>query len=437
MRPSPVRPRARKSSVPARPAPKSRKSMSAPPQVFPLSPTKDKGKSREFATPVKPPESAFEPELPDSVLVRRQLSIVPDMKEDSSDEAELIPSQAEPTSTTDFVDDAAVGADIPSDEEMDDQGSQEIADDGVVAVAQRISEGGRVVKRATHAESPRPQWSLRILLAVLLVSACGAIVQYKQESMAIGFCDTGKSTNTVLDGMRTRRAAIESCNRENRTTLFLEDSTSSVPPPKPTATPAGEASDESAVELCPPPPLLPYVQPDECTPCPKHGTCTPNSVTCDTGYILRPHPILTPLPLPITLKEGGLQSFERPLHKFDASDIPHLLYSLISSGLDGLPSLGPVAVPPRCVEDPRRKRHIGSLGRAIESMLANERGRRLCEGVNVGLPEGDAAVEAQRWGMDVEKLREHFKGKTTVRPTAGSLPLATDTRFVAKLAQCL
>ncbi|KAI0721694.1 Man1-Src1p-C-terminal domain-containing protein [Cerioporus squamosus] len=413
MRPSPVRPRARKSSVSARPAPKSRKSMSAPPQVSPASPTKDKGKGREFATPVKPPESAFEPELPDSVLVRRQLSVVPDTQEDEESQ----PIHFHPAPAPDNSADAAVvSADVHSDsEETDDQGNQEVDDEGVVAVAQRISEGGQVVKRDPDTKTPRAHWSLRVLLTALLLSTFGVIVQYKQESTEIGFCDAGKSTNAILEGLRTHRAAIESCNRENRTTLHLGDSTASVPPPKPTATPSsvGQEPNESAVELCPPPPLVPFVQPDGCTPCPKHATCTPNSVTCDNGYILHSHPLLTPLPLPIIHKEGGLQSFERPLHKFDASDFPHLLYSIISSGFDGLPYLGPVAAPPRCVEDPRRKRHIGALGKAIESMLANERGRRLCEGLNVGLPEGDEATEAQRWGMEVEKLREYIKEKTT------------------------
>ena len=52
--------------------------------------------------------------------------------------------------------------------------------------------------------------------------------------------------------------------------------------------------------------------------------------------------------------------------------------------------------------------------KAIESILANERGRRICEGLNVGLPEGNEASEAQRWGLDVEKLREHIKEKTPV-----------------------
>ncbi|RDX56861.1 hypothetical protein OH76DRAFT_1336428 [Lentinus brumalis] len=410
MRPSPVRPRPRKSSASARPAPKSRKSISAPPQVFPASPTKDKGKGREFVTPVKPPESSFDPQLPDSVLVRRELSIVPDTQEEDE---ELQPFEFHPAPAPDK---AAVGTDVPSDaEEMDDRGSQDLDSEGVVAVAQRISQGGQVVKRDADTSSPRLHWSLRMLFVALILSTFGVAVQYKQESMEIGFCDAGRSTNAILEGLRTRRAAVESCNRENRTALYLGDSTASVPPPKPTATPTslGHEPDGSTVELCPPPPLVPFVRPDECTPCPKHAVCTANSVTCESGYILRPHPLLTPLPLPVLHKEGGLQSFERPLHKFDASDFPHLLYSIISSGFDGLPSLGPVAAPPRCVEDPRRRRHIGALGKAIESMLANERGRRLCEGLNVGLPEGDEATEAQRWGMEVEKLREYIKEKTT------------------------
>ena len=36
----------------------------------------------------------------------------------------------------------------------------------------------------------------------------------------------------------------------------------------------------------------------------------------------------------------------------------------------------------------------------------------------MGLPTGDEATEARRWGIDVEKLREHLKGKTAVSSTS-------------------
>lgn len=409
MRPSPVRTRIRKSSASGRPAPKSRKSMSAPPQVS--TPIKDKGKERERSSSVKPPQSAFEPQLdlPSTVQVRRQLSIVPDLEEE---EAPPLPSLA------DTIAEAGVEASADEEEEEDDhQLSEEFDDENVSAVAQRIADGGQLAKREPQTEPPRTYWLLNFLLTALLLSTSGFVYQYQQESAAIGFCDTDKSTNAILDGLRTRRAAIEGCNRENRTTLYLVDvePTASVPPPIPTATPStGQTSSSGTiVELCPPPPLIPYVQPDECTACPKHATCSPSSITCDNGYILRPHPLLVALPVPTVEKEGGLHAFERLSPRFPALDFAHILYGVVSY-FDGMPYVGPVAAPPRCVEDPRRKRHIGALGKAIESILANERGRRLCEGVGVGLLEGDEATEAQRWGLEIEKLREHIKEKTPV-----------------------
>ncbi|CDO68353.1 hypothetical protein BN946_scf184799.g80 [Trametes cinnabarina] len=436
IRPSPTRTRARRSSAAPRPAVKSRKSMSAPPQISSPSPPKSKEKGTARFPSIKPPESSFEPQLPPEVVKRSeeterkspfrnrvlkpQLSVVPDAEEDdivSADQSDHVAELQQVPIDAEF--------NLPTHSEIDQvdrqrsEGFEE--DDDALAVAQRIAEGGRIVKHDVQAEEHRPHWFRRFLVSTLLLTTMPFLVHYKQESSHIGFCDAGTSTNRVLEDLRVHRAAIESCNRENRTTLWPlpgPDSTSSVLQPVPTPSSADIADDlqyakqpESAVDACPAPPLVPFIQPDECTPCPKHATCTPSSVTCDNGFILRPHPLLAMFPVPVTQK-GSLQRFEHPTNFATDADLPHIIYAGISYAMDGLPYIGPVAFPPRCVEDPRRKRHIGVLGKAIESILANERGRRLCEGVGVGLPEGDEAMEAQRWGIELEKLREHIKEKT-------------------------
>jgi len=68
-------------------------------------------------------------------------------------------------------------------------------------------------------------------------------------------------------------------------------------------------------------------------------------------------------------------------------------------------------LPPRCAEDPQRRRNIGSLGKAIESTLAKERGRRVCLGNNSD--DNISQEDAMRWGVEVESLKEVFRKKTT------------------------
>ena len=88
----------------------------------------------------------------------------------------------------------------------------------------------------------------------------------------------------------------------------------------------------------------------------------------------------------------------------------------MSTVFDGLPGFGSVALPPRCVEDPKRKRNIGALGKAIESLLGQERGHRLCAGgkliddVVMDIDGGDA----RKWGVELERLRDVMKKKTPV-----------------------
>lgn len=235
--------------------------------------------------------------------------------------------------------------------------------------------------------SPRPGTSslLRFLTVIASLLIYLIVGPYKTQSAALGYCDTSSKTNDALERLRTRVAAIEACNRDNRTTLYL---------------PSPGLQDEP----CPAPPLLPFT-PDECTPCPEHATCTLDSVSCEHGFLLRPHPLLAFTTLPSS-NSLSPQSQLTPSTNF--------VLKFIAATLDGMPGLGPVALPPRCVEDPKRKRHIGVLGKAIEAVLGLERGKRLCAGDVLPIQDTEGG-EAKRWGMHLGSLREAMKAKTAVR----------------------
>ncbi len=229
-------------------------------------------------------------------------------------------------------------------------------------------------------------WILRVLIWLSITGALFVTGNYKMESAPIGYCDAGSVTNSVLEDLRVSRQAIELCNTENRTTLRDGDDTP-----------------------CPLPIFIPALHPDTCTPCPEHATCTRETVTCDTGYILRPHPLfffLPPVPSPTNVN-------------LSTSSPPNeLAWKLISEATNGLPGLGSVGLPPRCVEDPKRKRHIGALGKAVERILADKRGEILCAGGDTTSVSDAEGGDAKKWGMELDELRSTMRGMTAVSSTS-------------------
>ncbi|KAH9946183.1 Man1-Src1p-C-terminal domain-containing protein [Epithele typhae] len=378
LRPSPVRPRARKSSASGRPAPKSRKSMSAPPDSLSSTMEKEGGKPRTRRSSVRPPESLFEPVLPAAITAPRQPSIVRDLP-DEREESPFI--HESPRSDVKYED--GHQDDAYPDDEMHGEPQEEVEEDeeldtpeaeNVKAVARRIADGGPVVKAGTAQEVSRSGWKMGAMafssIAIFVVNllALTATWEYKGESARIGFCDAA-----------------------------------------PTPTP----SSRSLSSKLAPPSLLP--PPDECIPCPAHGTCAPSSITCEPGYILHPHPLLGFLRVPTVLQEtpqGALHKYERLIPSFTKEQLPNLPYAILSYIFDGMPYVGSVAFPPHCTEDPRRLRHIGVLGKSLNSLLAYERGRRVCEGVGIGKTPGDDATEARLWGFELERLKDDIKQKT-------------------------
>ena len=313
-----------------------------------------------------------------------------------------------------------VAEDLQEPEDVDASDVDEYSDEQVVAVSKRISEGSRVVRRRPEADSTEFSLFARLVMVLLIMASGAMLYQYKKESSEIGFCNAGMTTNAILEGRQALTAAVESCQRENRTTLYASE-VESVASPVPTGTAAAVAQGsqseaESAVELCPPPTLDLLPHPQACTPCPQYATCTPSSITCAKGYVLRPHAFLSSARVPHhpNLEDPSLMTFTRPKDTLSAEDWSEAAYSLVSSVFDGLPGFGPVAFPPRCIVDPLARRKITLIGKSIESQLATERGMRLCTGKNADLPETTELEQAKKWGTEVERLSKEIRKKTSV-----------------------
>ena len=212
-----------------------------------------------------------------------------------------------------------------------------------------------------------------------------SVFQYKLESSSIGFCDTGSNTSGALQELLVKRHAIDECIRE-------------------TAAHNSSEGEQGAIsDPCPLRPLVPLPRPKSCTPCPEHASCGQFNVFCDSGYFLKPNLLLSFIPVKPSSSE---------LTTKHASYPAELFFQTVSTITDGLPGFGSVGLPPRCVEDPQRRRNIGSLGKAIESSLAKERGRRVCRR---DIVDDRNSQDAMMWGVEVENLREVFRTKTTVR----------------------
>ncbi|KAJ7632581.1 Man1-Src1p-C-terminal domain-containing protein [Roridomyces roridus] len=356
------------SSSPARPRPKvtrksvgprkTRKSVSAPPEV------------PQSSSPLRsPPQSKFEPHLPPSVV--REARILAPVFSPSTFVPQEHPQPKEEQDDT-FADTDYAGDEPTEDYGRPDEGDEEEDEDEDVdededhnaIISRRIAQGGNqlvLARKKTSASSTL----VHVVLGLLLIATGIFGWTYKLESAPIGYCDMDRPTNHALEQLRARRLAIEVCHRENRT----------------------ELADGSA---CPPPALPGIPHPDACTPCPEHGKCTQFSVECETGYLLRPNALLFFLP----------------------ASTPDGVWRAIGNTTDGLPGLGSVGLPPRCVEDPRRKQRLGALGRAVEKELGQIRGRRVCAGSRGPGPIPDAdGGDARRWGEEMGHLEGRMRLK--------------------------
>lgn len=364
--------------------------MSAPPQLSPpSSPSLAHVLSRKDGVF---PQTKFEPQL--SPSVKRETNLMsprftdPDfLVNKRQDMPQTLGLKNEEVEQFDFAGEPVKEEldDIIQREDWDDE--QDIDKEQVIAIQSRLS-GEHRLARAGWSE-PRPFWLSRLLTWAVLALFAAAVIDYKQESAQIGYCQAGSNTNRALEEMRVKRLAIEECNKENRTLLYSDDNVRGV--------------------LCPPPSLNPLPRPDSCTPCPEHAKCTQQSVTCANGYLLQsPFPLFF---LPAVPSPSGV-------HISTSSSPAELIWKAISVCLDGLPGFGSVALSPTCKEDPKRKRNINVLGKAIEALLAQERGRRVCSGEysekeKDSLPDLEGG-HARQWGIEIGELRSKMRAKTAV-----------------------
>jgi hypothetical protein len=349
------------------------------------------------------PESAFEPDIPVSPRITRaartsfihqqeaeeqQFKSVSRPAKDEEPEEELEQSDQAEQSPEELP--SPIQGSIQSTSDIP-EGVQELQK-SVSAVSRRIAQGADALVPAAKSKHKKSGLNLFVrfigLVAIGLVSTFG--YDYKVKSASIGFCDTGKDINDALVAAKERHTAMKECNFEHRPKLW--------------------ADDREDNPDCP----LPIFSADSCTPCPRHSTCTQHTVACDTGYLIRPHPLLSFLPRPSTATS---MSWSFP-EKWEPDYPVDYVWQAIGMAASGLPGFGPVALPPRCVEDPKRKRHIGALGKAVEVVLAQERGRKLCAGISpkeVKVDgEDEQLIEARTWGVSLDGLKGLLREKTAV-----------------------
>jgi len=357
------------------------------------------GESPVRASPFVPPQSSFTPALgrlpplkfspsPQQKPGPFQFATIGHDHEDLNSISEVkdegsVPSLKEEVEERVVLDDNGQqeGDDVYQDQEDDSEELASSQEPGPSALIQRPERGGILPV-------------LYRLVSFAIMGSLGYILlNYKAESAAIGYCDPGSNTNDALELLRTRRLAAEACVRDNRTTLYL------------TSFPNSSSNEDH--QPCPLPPLIPLPQPNSCTPCPQNATCTQFSVQCENGYIRRPYSLLRFLPDPPPSYNESFSSSMTP---------SEVVWTGLSTVLDGLPGLGSVALPPRCLPDPKRQRNIGVLGKAIESVLAQERGHRLCIGGEALDREyrDSEGGDARKWGIELEDLRNMMKRKMKV-----------------------
>ncbi|KAF4614692.1 hypothetical protein D9613_003028 [Agrocybe pediades] len=388
-RPTPVRPRPSRGTGTQR---KTRKSTSAPPQMHDSSPLRPANLPDNIAR--SPPQSPFRPSLPPipkfefsppikspTTAIREFSPVVHPKVESSKSHLQEIPEvqSQEDEKAASTAGDPAKSVEVV---ELEKDGTGQTDD----AVSQLSSEDMIVTEMPAAPEISRPlAGAVRLSFWAVIAALMFSVYNYKAESSSIGFCDRGTNTSRVLDSILSARIAKEECQKR---AFLLQNSTE----------PLQEV--EQFVEDCGLPPLVPKPRPTTCTPCPDHASCDHFGVTCDSGYLLKPNILLSFVP--VSPSRTTLTTTHLP-------QLSEGFFTAVSAVVDGLPLFGSIGLPPRCVEDPQRKKHIGALGKSIESRLTKERGQRICRGDISKAPPSEDLEEAIRWGIEESQLREFYR----------------------------
>ena len=208
-------------------------------------------------------------------------------------------------------------------------------------------------------------WKNLTQMACLLLAATvsfPALRTWQKESVQIGYCDTGSIVNNRILQDQQRRAKLIQWK-----TKVTEN---------PQAEAAARPDEEAFYEV------LGIAPPESCTPCPEHAICQDGKLArCEKGYQL--------------------------VSDWRQNDFVKVLF-------DGFPGIGPVAFPPSCQIDFKRKELGARIAKEIESDLAKRHGDVLC---SKGLWSTDAADESAdaaqvvRDGMSEQDLRNTLFAK--------------------------
>jgi len=218
---------------------------------------------------------------------------------------------------------------------------------------------GDVISPTETSAPVLPTW-LKFVLGMVSILVLTVVGQYKNESVAIGYCETGSSTNSRIQARLELQKEIKECQQR-----ALQNSTDGQ---------LHHNLDPHCNDIIP---FMPLPLPTTCTPCPDHAKCSSKNIFCEPAYVLKRHAL---------------------------ANVP-----LLSGACNGLPGLGPIAFPPRCVPDSRRRKNVSTISKNIESVLARVRGDRVCVGVQ--RPKG-GHNDAAAFGLSLEKLRSVMVDRT-------------------------
>ncbi len=226
-------------------------------------------------------------------------------------------------------------------------------------------------------------WLKPAILLGILASSGFRLWQYQMESSSIGYCDTGSNTNGILlarhvHASQLREQRLQKCEMENSR---LQEASS----------PDGEllvCDGRDWLDIVP--------HPDACTACPVLGMCEDGKLlNCAEGY----------------LEERPLMAFLNPV-------------------LNGLPFVGPVAFPSRCILDSAVAELANAIAIDLETELATGKGQIVCNSANLKdwwkvwrKASGDRNLpEAEVYGEKENDVRARYIEKRNVSlRMAGSL----------------
>ncbi|PVG02588.1 hypothetical protein CPB86DRAFT_696848 [Serendipita vermifera] len=232
---------------------------------------------------------------------------------------------------------------------LEDDNHNRLVSEKIASLGTRASNG---IVSTRRKQSGLTVWQqLLSTLAVVLVATI--LWLYKSDSVLLGYCDPGTNVNEAVR-LRLEEIQAEKACQE----IVIKRAEAGLPV-------------DPDLEKCKAP-LLPRAT--RCTPCPAHAVCTGRSIECEPAYI------------------KSSSAF---------SSIP-----FVDAILDGMPGFGPVAFPPRCVPNVKRRQHVGKMAGAIENKLAFVRGQRVCSGVH---STGGNAQDAAAYGMTVDEMKQGLR----------------------------